>query len=146
MLYLLSTLLLVLGLALPVFGQADDRNFNLDRPIVIEEGGRLELAVLGSDATLVCLAEKDLKPGFFQEMYLIDKTEKERWLNRYKNTSVCRAQLTQGRALTKQAFAKVSATAILLIFLVGIVGTAFVLSPKKVEPLKPWTEIVERAN
>lgn len=155
MFYFLSIILSILGGGAIAFGQADYRNLEEAYPLEprplelqagihrLKEGGGLELA---SGAGLVCLEDKDLTPVPFRKAQLIGRSEKERWLNRYKKSSICRAQLVEGRALSKQTFGKVSAAAVLLIFLVGIMGATVLLSPKRGEPLKSLTEAVERTN
>lgn len=155
MFYFLSIILSILAGGAIVFGQADYRN--LEEPHSLEpqllelqggmhrlkEGGRLEPA---SDGRLVCLEDKDLRPVPFQRAQRIDRSDREAWLNRYKKSSICRAQLIQGRASAERTFVKVSAAAVLLIFLVGIMGAAVLLSPKRGEPLQSLTEAVERTN
>lgn len=166
MFYLLSILLSILGGAAIAFGQAEYGSFD-GQPVAIKgasslklrplelqggilpyrlnEGRKLEFAGQENDAILICLGDRGMKPAPFREIPVIDRLE-NRWLHRYKKSSICTAELTQGRALTKQAVGKAAATAVLLILLVGMIGTAFLLSPKRGEPLKPLAEIFERAH
>ena len=164
----LSVILSFLGGAAFAFGQAGYRDLDLGQPIAVEsaypiklgasnpqtgipsyrfkEEGGSELTTQEGGAILACFSEKNPKPVLFQEMYAIEKLERKRWLDRYKKSSVCRTTLTQRRGLTKQSFGEGVAASILLIFLVGVLGTAFLISPKTVEPLKPWIGTVMRTD
>lgn len=155
MFYFLSTILSILVGATMAFGQTDYHNLDLNRRIEVAypiglrlpepqtgipsfrlKNGRKERPVIQeSAAASVC----------FQEMQVGNRPERERWLNRYKNSSLCRATLVQRRAFTKRASGSLAA-AILLLFLVGTMGTAALLSVERMEPLKPWLGAVERID
>lgn len=155
MFYFLSTILSILVGATMAFGQTDYHNLDLNRRIAvahpiglglsepqaripsyrIKNEGRERRVIQESAAASVC----------FQEMQVGNGPERDRWLNRYKNSSLCRTQLVQRRAFPKQASVSLTA-AILLLFLVGTMGTAALLSAERMEPLKPWIGAVERTD
>jgi hypothetical protein len=165
---LLSIILSVLGGTAFAFGRADYRDLDLGRPIAVEsaypiklgllnpqtgipsyrleEEGRLDLTTQEGDADLACFPEKNSKPLYPRGIYVVEKLEKGRWLDRYKKSSVCRTTLIQRRGFTKQTFGDVVAASILLIYLVGVVGGAFLVSPKTIEPLKPWIGTAARTD
>lgn len=165
---LLSIILLLLGGAAFAFGLADYRDLDLGWPIAVEsaypiklglfnpqtgipsyrleEEGRLDLTTQEGDADLACLPEKNSRPLFPRGIYAVEKLEKERLLDRYKKSSFCRTTLIQRRGLAKLTLGEVSAAAILLVFLVGVMGTAFLLSQKTIEPLKPWIGTAARTD
>ncbi|MCG3113300.1 MAG: hypothetical protein MCM46_15905 [Candidatus Manganitrophus sp. SB1] len=155
MFYLLSLILSILGGTTLALGQAEYRNLDLRRPITIEATRPIELQLLESHAGnssyrlknaggwKPVMQESDATSVCFQEMQMGNRPERERWLNRYKNSSFCRAKLVQGRVFPKQ-ISRSLATAILLLFLVGTMGTAALLSAERMEPLKPWIGAVVR--
>lgn len=155
MLYLLSIIVSILGGAVAAFGQADYRNFDLGRPFEIETNRPVEIRPLEPQAGVPSYRLKNeggWKPDIqkistpsvcFREMQVGNRPKEERWLNRYKNASLCRAKLVQRREFPKQTYGSLAA-ALLLLFLVGTMGTAALLSTERIEPLKPLIGAVER--
>lgn len=155
MFYLLSIIVSILGGAVAAFGQADYRNLDLGRPFEIETNRPVEIRPLEPQVRVPSYRLKNeggWKPDIqrsstpsvcFQEMQVGNRSKEERWLNRYKNTSFCRAKLVQRMKFPKQTSGSLAA-ALLLLFLVGTLGTAALLSTERMAPLKPLIGAVER--
>lgn len=157
MFYFLVILLSILGEATITFGRVDHRDVETAPVIAIEDaypGGPRTFRLQSETASYrlknekkwgLVIQESDAPSVCFQEMQVGDRPERERWLNRYIHSSLCRAKVVQGRAFPKQASVSL-ATAILLLFLVGTMGTAALLSAQKNEPLKPWMGAVAKTE